>query len=78
MSHAERHSQPVILSDWRYLTSEEVWQAEMDSGLDGFCTNAMLVNGKGSVQCLPQMVLNKVTTMPMKTLLKNRTVTDIG
>lgn len=75
---AERNSEPVMLSDWRRLTSEEVWEAEKATGLDGFCTNALLVNGKGSVQCLPRERINALTTPPMKKALGNLTLTDMA
>ena len=75
---AERNSQPVVLSDWRLLTSEEIWQAEKATGLDGFCTNAMLINGKGSVQCLPRERINALTTPTMKKALGNHTLTDMA
>lgn len=75
---AERNTQPVLLSDWTLLTSEQLWQAEESTGLDGFCVNAMLINGKGSVQCLGQERINQLTPPEMKTVLKNHTLTDMA
>lgn len=75
---AERNTQPVLLSDWTLLTSQQTWKAEEDTGLDAFCVNAMLINGKGSVQCLGQDRINKFTTPDMKAVLQNRTMTDMA
>lgn len=75
---AERNTQPMVLSDWRVLTSEEVWEAEKASGLDSFCANAILINGKGSVQCLTKEVLKASETDAMKKLMGGNAVTDIG
>lgn len=78
MHEAEKSTQPIMLSDWRALTSEEVWQAEKDSGYDAYCVNALLVNGKGSVQCLSEETLRATTTEAMKMLMKGHKLTDIG
>jgi FtsP/CotA-like multicopper oxidase with cupredoxin domain len=75
---AERNTQPVLLSDWTLLTSEEVWQAEEATGLDAFCVNAMLINGKGSVQCLEQDRINELATPAMRAVLQNHTLTDMA
>ncbi|KAE8389941.1 Cupredoxin [Aspergillus alliaceus] len=75
---AERETTPIILSDWRRLTSEEIWQAQVASGVENFCANAVLINGKGSVFCLPQDRINTLTTPARKQALGNRTYTDIG
>lgn len=75
---AERNTQPVVLSDWRVLTSEEVWEAEKASGLDSFCANAILFNGKGSVQCLTKEALKASENDAMKKFLGGTTVSGIG
>lgn len=73
---AERNTQPVIIGDWTRLTSGQVYQAQVDSGMDAFCVNAMLINGKSSVQCLGQNRINELTTPTMKGILGNETLTD--
>ncbi|KAI9373097.1 multicopper oxidase-domain-containing protein [Aspergillus egyptiacus] len=78
MEEAERKSTPIILSDVRKLTSEELWNAEVAMGRDAICMNALLVNGKGSVSCLPRQTLNQFTTAAQRGLLGNQTLTDIG
>jgi hypothetical protein len=79
MRAAEDKTTPLLLSDWRQLTSEEVWAAEEAAGLDSYCVNALLINGKGSVRCLGQKVLDQYTTPLQRQVLGNNThLTDIG
>ncbi|KAE8343968.1 hypothetical protein BDV24DRAFT_172300 [Aspergillus arachidicola] len=78
MGEAEMETKPIILSDWRHLTSEEIWQAQVASGVENFCANAVLINGKGSVLCLPQDRINALTTPARRRALGNRTLTDMG
>ncbi|XHG07321.1 hypothetical protein AWENTII_010473 [Aspergillus wentii] len=75
---AEKNTKPMILSDWHTMTSEQFWKAEEVTGLDGYCVNAMLINGKGSVQCLPRDVINEYTTPAQKASLGNATLTDLA
>ncbi|KAE8380596.1 Cupredoxin [Aspergillus bertholletiae] len=72
MHKAEMETDPIILSDWRHLTSEEIWQAQVASGIENFCANAVLINGKGSVLCLPQDRINELSTAAQRPL------TDMG
>ncbi|KAJ5161948.1 hypothetical protein N7492_007340 [Penicillium capsulatum] len=75
---AEANTKPMLLADWRLLTSEEIWDAEVATGLDAFCVNALLINGKGSVSCLPQALLNSLVSPQIQAVLGNETLTDIG
>ena len=75
---AEKNTQPIFLSDWTLLTSEELWEAEEASGLDAFSVNAILINGKGSVQCLDQDVIDEFTTPAMRGLLGSHNLTDMA
>jgi FtsP/CotA-like multicopper oxidase with cupredoxin domain len=75
---AEANTEPLILSDWRFLSSDEIWQAEGDSGCENVCAHAILLNGKGSAWCLPQERINALTSPRQKALLGNYTLTDIG
>ncbi|CAI7599297.1 unnamed protein product [Penicillium glandicola] len=63
---AESVTSPVLLSEWRVLTSEEIWAAEIASGTDSFCANALLINGKGSITCLPRADIDALTTSVQK------------
>lgn len=78
MINAEENTSPLLLSDWRLLTSEQIWDAEEASGVDAFCANALLINGKGSVTCFSQDEINALTTPAQKGALGNETLTDIA
>ncbi|KAJ5035930.1 hypothetical protein NUH16_003793 [Penicillium rubens] len=66
MIRAESVTCPVLLSEWRVLTSEEIWAAQLASGADSFCANALLINGKGSITCLPRAEIDALTTEVQK------------
>ncbi|KAF7716080.1 Laccase [Penicillium ucsense] len=78
MKFAEITTSPLILSDWRLVTSEQVWHTEEAANVDAFCANALLINGKGSVTCLPQDLINQLTTPEQKLVLGNETLTDFA
>lgn len=78
MTIAESKTEPLILSDWRILTSEAIWQAELDSGCECICSSAILINGKGSSYCLSQQRLSDLAVPGQRALLGNHTLTDIG
>ncbi|KAJ5581528.1 Multicopper oxidase type 2 [Penicillium sp. DV-2018c] len=78
MIYAERMTRPVLLSEWRALTSEQIWAAEVASGTDSFCANALLINGKGSVSCLPRAELDALTTPAQRRVLGAGRLTDLG
>lgn len=75
---AEEHTSPVLLSDWRLLDSEQIWAAEEASGVDSYCANALLINGKGSVNCFTAAELDALTTVNQRYVLGNQSLTDIG
>jgi FtsP/CotA-like multicopper oxidase with cupredoxin domain len=78
IERAEKQTSPVMLSDWRQLTSEQVWNAERASHRDAFCSNALMINGKGSIHCLSRSALNEYTTAAQKMVLGGQNLTDIG
>lgn len=79
MEAAEKKTTPILLSDWRRLTSQELWDAEEASGLDAYCANALLINGKGSIDCLGRKKLDQYTTEAQRGVLGNNShFTDIG
>lgn len=51
---AEENPQFVMISDWMHLTSQQHRQVQEDSNVDIFCTNSILFNGKGRVNCLSE------------------------
>ena len=78
MQNAEKKVQFAMLSDWDHLTSSEFRDAEVASGLDLFCVDSLLINGKGAVNCQPQAVLNALTPSALLHLLNGSTVSDRG
>ncbi|KAL4948316.1 Cupredoxin [Aspergillus filifer] len=78
MIRAESRTEPIMLTDWRFMTSEEIWQAELESGVENICSNAILINGKGSAYCLPQERINELTLPGQRAALGNTTLTDMG
>ncbi|KAF9887075.1 hypothetical protein FE257_010569 [Aspergillus nanangensis] len=79
LREAELETKPIIISDWRPLTSEELWQVQVRSGIESYCASSVLINGKGSSMCLPQDRLNVLMTEEQKIILGNQqTVTDMG
>lgn len=78
MQLAEADTSPLMLSDWRLLTSEQIWNAEEASGVDSFCANALLINGKGSVTCFSQDQINAMTTPNQRAALGSANLTDIA
>lgn len=78
MQAAEVNTKPVIVSDWRLLESEKVWSAQVASGLDAYCVNALLINGKGSVRCLSPATLDFLVTPGLRQALGNESLTSTG
>lgn len=78
MLAAEEKTKPIILSDWRHLTSEEVWEAEEATGLDAYCSNSLLINGKGSVNCFSRETIDQWTTPAQKMVLNGTRLTDMA
>ncbi|KAJ9271249.1 hypothetical protein DTO212C5_2599 [Paecilomyces variotii] len=78
MRKAEENTRPLVLSDWRHLPSEQVWQAEEATGLDAFCASSLLINGKGSVNCLSRATIDEFTSPALKQLLNGTQLTDMG
>lgn len=78
MRTAERNTSPLLLSDWRLLTSEQIWAAEEASGFDSWCANALLINGKGSVTCFTRAELDTLRTPNQKSALGNESFTDMA
>ncbi|KKK20160.1 hypothetical protein AOCH_006457 [Aspergillus ochraceoroseus] len=78
MVKAEARTQPLLVSDWRFLISETILRAEEESGCEDLCSNAVLINGKGSAWCLPQERIDSLATFGQRILLGNYTLTDLG
>jgi FtsP/CotA-like multicopper oxidase with cupredoxin domain len=68
----------VTISDWQHLDSAAHFQAQVDSGTDLFCSNSILVNGRGKVSCPPIEELMSLASPPALGLLNGRNVTAMG
>lgn len=75
---AEQETEPLLIADWRPLTSEELWQIEEISGVESYCASAVLINGKGSSYCLPQDRLNALMTDVQRAISEGQALTDLG
>ncbi|EDN10655.1 predicted protein [Histoplasma mississippiense (nom. inval.)] len=78
MRKAMLNPKTIFVSDWHHMTSKEYLQVSLDSGIDNFCTDSVLINGKGSVICKTQDELNKLTRPDQRNLLKDENLTDKG
>ncbi|KAK4507394.1 hypothetical protein PRZ48_001129 [Zasmidium cellare] len=52
LARAEENPQLVTISDWSHVTSAEYLQIEAAANADVHCTNSILINGKGRIDCL--------------------------
>jgi FtsP/CotA-like multicopper oxidase with cupredoxin domain len=78
MREAERDPKPLIVADWSHYTFEEFFNIELAGGIDDFCVDSILINGKGSDICKSQDELNSLTSPPQQFILGGRTLTDKG
>ncbi|KAF2689829.1 multicopper oxidase [Lentithecium fluviatile CBS 122367] len=72
---------PVVVSDRRHTTSERTWELELASGLESaICMDALLVNGKGAVDCWPREQITQFTNPGLVPLFQenNLQMTDKG
>lgn len=76
MQKAELNPKLVTLADWSHFTSEEFFQIGTDAGLDMFCVDSVLINGKGQEDCLSRSEIDQWTNPALKPLLGNFTLTD--
>ncbi|KAH6686973.1 multicopper oxidase [Plectosphaerella plurivora] len=51
MQRAAKKTKPIVLSDFRHMTSHEVEEVAFAANMELTCYDAILVNGKGSSQC---------------------------
>ncbi|KAL4892277.1 multicopper oxidase-domain-containing protein [Aspergillus ambiguus] len=77
MKYAERHGELVVLSDWDHLTSEEYMDALKDTGYDIFCSDSVLVNGRGRVFCDDPENLTQLMKPVVRNFI-NSSLTDKG
>ncbi|KAE8147224.1 multicopper oxidase-domain-containing protein [Aspergillus avenaceus] len=78
MQHAEENSNLMLITDWTHFTAQEYFQAEIDSGLNLFCVDSILVNGKGSVFCPGSEYAQKLAGAQISLVLEGTNLTDRG
>jgi FtsP/CotA-like multicopper oxidase with cupredoxin domain len=78
MRRAEDCPIPLMVSDWNHFTSEEFDKIMIASNTDDVCPDSVLINGKGSVFCLPQAEINSLTSPALLPLLNGTTLTAKG
>ncbi|KAF2203597.1 Cupredoxin [Delitschia confertaspora ATCC 74209] len=81
MKEAENNVTPLILADWRHLTSDESWDLQVKAGVEtSGCVDSILINGKGAVYCWDRYEIDYFTKSWIKPLLEenNWAMTDKG
>ncbi|QGA16583.1 hypothetical protein EYB26_004250 [Talaromyces marneffei] len=74
---AVRNAELIVVSDWSQYTSFEYMDAMKQSGYDIFCSDSILIQGKGSVYCPPQEELISLMPYSVQNVLQAN-VTDKG
>ncbi|KAH8669026.1 multicopper oxidase [Xylariales sp. PMI_506] len=69
IEQAEKNRIPLLLSDWRHITSDADWDASLQSHLEHLCFDSILVNGKGNVNCLTPEEMTPLMTPGQAALL---------
>jgi hypothetical protein len=69
MQNAFNNPEMVVLSDWTHMTSQEIRDVSVAANIDPFCTDSVLVNGKGSVNCQPSSLIESLIPPPVLALL---------
>ncbi|KAJ5119843.1 multicopper oxidase [Penicillium atrosanguineum] len=78
MANAATNPLLVTISDWSHLDSAAVLQAEIDANLDLYCTNSILINGRGKVSCLPISTYMSLATPSTLQALNGQNITAQG
>ncbi|KAB8076014.1 multicopper oxidase-domain-containing protein [Aspergillus leporis] len=78
MRRAEEDPNLVILSDWSHYTSEEYQTIMEESGVDLFCVDSILINGRGRVICPGADYINSFQTYYLKESIDFLPLTDKG
>ena len=63
---AERAVRPILISDWSRLNSNERWNMTLASHVEISCFDAVLLNGKGRIECLGQNTIESHLTPAQK------------
>ncbi|KXJ90373.1 multicopper oxidase-domain-containing protein [Microdochium bolleyi] len=76
ISKAEAERVPLLIGDWRHLTSSKEWAISKASHIEHLCFDSIIVNGKGNVNCLTPEQQAPLTTPGQLGLLGNLTLTS--
>ncbi|KAJ5191558.1 Multicopper oxidase type 2 [Penicillium cinerascens] len=78
MQKAEKNPHLVMLSDWDHLTAAEYQKVQEDSGINIFCMDSILINGRGAVYCPGTTNISSVELPYLKSAIDNQPLTDKG
>ncbi|KAE8150101.1 multicopper oxidase-domain-containing protein [Aspergillus avenaceus] len=78
MRKADRNPKLITLSDWSHFTSEEYQKIMEETGIDLFCVDTILINGRGAVQCPGVDFINSLQTEYLKASIDYLPLTDKG
>ncbi len=70
MVQAEKNVQPLILSDFRHITSSQASNIESAAGMELPCFDSILFNGKGQVSCWSAQKIASLVTPTQKLFLE--------
>jgi FtsP/CotA-like multicopper oxidase with cupredoxin domain len=69
MEEAERKVTPLMITDLTRMASHDKWNLTMKAGLEMTCYDALLFNGKGRVECIPEPEVKAHINPQMERLL---------
>lgn len=78
MQRAEKNPQLIMLSDWDHLTFDQYQKLQVDSHMEVFCMDSVLINGRGAVYCPGGENISNVELSYVKTAMDNTPLTDKG
>ncbi|KAJ5908082.1 hypothetical protein N7495_000764 [Penicillium taxi] len=68
----------VMLSDWMHFTSEDLRAIALAANIDTVCTDSVLINGKGRVNCQSVDYLNSLVSAAEAPILEGLSYTPKG
>ncbi|KAH7029787.1 Cupredoxin [Microdochium trichocladiopsis] len=73
---AEAERIPLLIGDWRHMTSEAELEVSRNSHIEHLCFDSIIVNGKGNVNCLTPEQQQPLITPGQLGLLGNLSLTS--
>lgn len=65
---AEENPQFAMISDWPHVTSDELYELEKATNIDMYCSQSILFNGQGRVNCLTEEQQRAALAPPFQAL----------